>query len=79
VAAVLMVFGVVGLSMLTASIAAMFFEDDERSAHRDGDAATSADILARLERIEALLERGVRDGWILPPAPLPEPERADQN
>ena len=48
VAAVLMLLGIAGLSLLTASIAAMFVEeDDEDEMH---------EIRAQLDRIEAKLE-----------------------
>ena len=49
VAVVLMVVGIAGLSLLTASVAALFVEDDEES--------NIADIRAQLDRIEAALRQ----------------------
>lgn len=57
VAAVLMVAGIASLSLLTASIAAMFVDDDDDEYE---------EIRTRLARMEALLERGLEEGWIVP-------------
>ena len=60
VAVVLMIAGIAGLSMITASIAAMFVDDD------DDDDVRYEEIQARLARIESLLEQQVAQSWVQP-------------